>query len=76
MSHYGLRCSFNPTFTDGARAAHGWHSQRYYGLDQGPIMLMLENYRSSFLWKLMRRCSALSSGLQRAGFSGGWLTNQ
>ena len=74
MSEYGLRCSFNPTFADSARAAHGWHSQRYYGLDQGPIMLMLENHRSAFLWNLMKRCAAIRTGLLRAGFSNGWLS--
>jgi hypothetical protein len=73
MSEYGLRCSFNPTFKDGAEDQQGWHSQRYYGLDQGPIILMVENYRSGFLWNLMKRCPPLIAGSRRAGFAGGWL---
>ena len=48
-------------------------SKGYYGLDQGPIVLMIENYRSGFLWRLMRRCPYIIDGLRRAGFSGGWL---
>jgi hypothetical protein len=37
------------------------------------IVLMIENYRSGLLWRLMRQCPYLVSGLRRAGFSGGWL---
>ena len=74
MTHkYGLKCSFNPTFTGGNQGSNGWVSQGYYGLDQGPIVLMIENYRTGFFWKLMRECSYIAAGLQRAGFSGGWL---
>ena len=34
---------------------------------------MIENYRSGFIWDLMRRCPAIRVGLRRAGFTGGWL---
>jgi len=37
-------CSFNPTFAGASN--NGWISKGYYGLDQGPIILMIENYRS------------------------------
>jgi hypothetical protein len=70
-SKYGFKCSFNPTFSSTSRK--GWISKGYYGLDQGPIILMIENYRSGFLWRLMRRCPYIVEGLRRAGFSGGWL---
>jgi len=70
-SHYGFKCSFNPTFSTAARKE--WISKGYYGLDQGPIVLMIENYRSGFLWQLMRRCPYIIDGLRRAGFAGGWL---
>jgi hypothetical protein len=73
MSKYGFKCSFNPTFTDGFQNKRGWHAKGYYGLDQGPIVLMIENYRSDFLWRLMRRCPYIVTGLRRAGFTGGWL---
>jgi hypothetical protein len=72
MSEYGFKCSFNPTFTDGQNK-RGWHSKGYYGLDQGPIVLMIENYRTGFLWRLMRQCPYVVRGLRRAGFKGGWL---
>ena len=73
LSHYGLLCSFNRTFTDGSRSGKGWHSSGYYGIEQGPIVLMIENYRSGFLWGLMKRCPYLVLGLRRAGFADGWL---
>lgn len=70
-SEYGFKCSFNPTFE--ASGATGWISKGYYGLDQGPIVLMIENYRSDFFWNLMKRCPYLITGLRRAGFKNGWL---
>ena len=73
MSKYGFKCSFNPTFAGRVRTAAGI-SQGYYGLDQGPIVLMIENYRSGLLWSLMRQCPYLVGGLRRAGFDGGWLS--
>jgi hypothetical protein len=73
MSKYGFKCSFNPTFKDGSKNKRGWHSEGYYGLDQGPIVLMIENYRTGLLWRLMRQCPYIVAGLRRAGFSGGWL---
>ena len=72
-SKYGFKCSFNPTYS--AASGKGWISKGYYGLDQGPIVLMIENYRSEFVWRLMRSCPYIVTGLRRAGFSGGWLGN-
>lgn len=69
----GFKCSFNPTFNEGSTSAAGWVSLEHYGLDQGPVVLMIENYLSGFLWELTRRCSYLVTGLRRAGFSKGWL---
>jgi hypothetical protein len=70
-NQYGFKCSYNPTFTSGKRK--GWVSKGYYGLDQGPIIMMIENYRSGLIWRLMRRCPYIVNGLRRAGFRGGWL---
>ena len=70
-SKYGFKCSYNPTFTSGKKK--GWVSEGYYGLDQGPIVMMIENYRSGFIWRLMRSCPHIIKGLRRAGFKGGWL---
>ena len=67
-----LPSAFNPTLPgDGPP---GWVSEGYFGLDQGLLMLMIENHRSQLIWKLMRRCPYIGSGLRRAGFRGGWLS--
>jgi len=68
---YDLVASFNPTFP--GPTPLGWVSPWNYGLNQGPLVLMVENYRSGLIWSLMRRCPYLVAGLGRAGFSGGWL---
>jgi len=73
-SKYGFKCSYNPTFSNGAQNKRGWVSEGYYGLDQGPIVMMIENYRTGFLWGLMRQCAPLVLGLRRAGFADGWLS--
>ncbi|HVR78883.1 MAG TPA: glucoamylase family protein [Acidimicrobiia bacterium] len=74
MGRYGVRCSFNPTFGNESGDTYGWHSERYFGLDQGPIILMIENYQSDLLWRWMKRCPYLITGLRRAGFDGSWLS--
>lgn len=70
---YGFKSSFNTTFAEQSDASHPWVSPFHYGLRQGPIVLMIENYRSGLLWQLMRQCPYLVAGLRRAGFQGGWL---
>ena len=66
-------CSFNPGFRGESPGHTGWISHGYYGIDQGPVVLMIENHRSRFLWELMKRCPFIVDGLRRAGFTGGWL---
>jgi hypothetical protein len=62
--------SFNPTL-----AVHGdaWVSAGHFGLDQGILVMMIENHRSQLIWRLMRDCPYVGAGLRRAGFRGGWL---
>ena len=69
----GYKATFNPTFPVQPKHEHGWVSPYHFGINQGPIVLMIENHRSGFLWSLMRQCPYLVTGLRRAGFTGGWL---
>ena len=79
---YGFLDAFNPSFTYAdAKLQHGrivpgtgWVDGDYLGIDQGAIVLMIENYRSDFVWNVMRRNPHVRKGLERAGFSGGWLS--
>jgi hypothetical protein len=70
---YGFKATFNATHPDRSNNAFGWVSPWHWGLNQGPITLMIENYRSGLLWRLMRNCPYIVNGLRRAGFTGGWL---
>jgi hypothetical protein len=70
---YGYKATFNPTFPRETPDAPSWVSPWHLGLNQGPVVLMIENYRSGLLWRLLRLCPPLVRGLRRAGFSGGWL---
>ena len=79
-STYGFFDSFNPAFTLAGSERMGrvvpgvgWFDTDYLGLDQGPIVAMIENYRNGFVWTLMRKNPYIVNGLRRAGFSGGWL---
>jgi len=53
----------------------GWVDGDYLGIDQGPILLMIENWRSDLIWRLMRKSPYIIQGLRRAGFTGGWLSS-
>lgn len=52
----------------------GWIAGDYLGIDQGPIVAMIENYRSEVIWRTMQRNPYIRRGLERAGFTGGWLS--
>lgn len=68
---YGFKASFNATWP--GPSPGGWISPYFFGLNLGPIVLMVENQRSGLPWRLMRGCRAVVDGLRRAGFDGGWL---
>lgn len=72
-STYGFRDAFNLSFDAGSPAASGWFDPHYLAIDQGPILAMIENYRSGLVWRIMRRNDYVRRGLERAGFQGGWL---
>jgi hypothetical protein len=70
---YGFKATFNPTYPDKSGNPYGWVSPWHYGINQGPINPMIENHRTGLLWRLMRGCPYVITGLRRAGFTGGWL---
>ena len=67
---YGFADSFNPTFNN------GWFDVDYLGIDQGPIIAMIENHRSGLVWETMKKNPHIVQGLKRAGFTGGWLESK
>lgn len=77
FNSYGFKASFNPSHPGEPGNPYGWWvSPWHFGLNQGPIVLMIENHRSGLLWRLMRDCAPITKGLLRAGFSGGWLQDK
>jgi hypothetical protein len=79
-SEYGFLDAFNPSFTFDVPLTHGrcipdfgWVATDYLGINQGPIIAMIENGRSEMIWRFMRKSPHVRRGLERAGFKGGWL---
>ena len=72
-SPYGFDASFNSTWPVRTHNQHGWVSPWIFGLNQGPIILMIENFETGLIWNTMRKCPCLVEGLRRAGFRDGWL---
>ncbi|MGZ5032260.1 MAG: glucoamylase family protein [Usitatibacter sp.] len=78
---YGFVDSFNTSFDYEDARVHwgkrvpgfGWVDTDSLGIDQGPILAMMENHASGLVWRTMRRNASIRRGLQRAGFTGGWL---
>jgi len=71
LSEQRYTSSFNPSLP--GRGADAWVSTGHFGLDQGILIMMIENYRTGMIWRLMRECPYIGIGLRRAGFRGGWL---
>ncbi|MEP6938132.1 MAG: glucoamylase family protein [Rudaea sp.] len=77
LQRYPQTCSsdrfssgFNPSLTNDGTA---WLSEGCYGLDQGLLVMMIDNAQRGLAWKVMRENAYVRAGLGRAGFSGGWL---
>ncbi len=57
---YGFLDAFNET--------KNWVAHSYLAIDEGPIVAMIENYRSGLLWKLFMSCPEINNGLKKLGF--------
>lgn len=53
-------------FYDSFNLKAGWFSKQYLAIDQGPIVCMIENYRSELLWNLLMKIPNIKSGLAKA----------
>lgn len=69
---YGFIDAFNPSFIT-PKTPTGWFDHDYIGIDQGPMLIMIENLRNGFVWNLMKQNPYIVNGLRKAGFRGGWL---
>jgi hypothetical protein len=73
VAHDGFDASFNPAFKVPGMEKNGWISPWRFGLNEGPMVIMIENYRSRLIWNTLKKCVYITNGLRRAGFTGGWL---
>lgn len=69
---YGFKDAFNTTYIT-PKDPDGWFDVDYLGIDQGPIVIQIENYQTGLIWNLMKKNKHVVNGLKRAGFKGGWL---
>jgi hypothetical protein len=60
-------------FVDGFSETHNWYAESHLAIDQGPIIVMIENYRSGLLWKLFMQIPDVQNGLRKLGFQSPWL---
>jgi hypothetical protein len=60
-------------FYDAFSLQENWHLPRYLAIDQGPTIVMMENYRSGLLWKLFMSCPEIQDGLRKLDFKSPWL---
>ncbi len=74
IGEYGFKDAFNLSFTFTEETKNkGWFDHDYLGIDQGPILIQIENYENEFVWNLMKKSPYIINGLKKAGFKGGWL---
>ena len=56
-------------FTDAFSLQQNWFAGSFLAIDQGPIIVMIENYRTGLLWKLFMSCPEIKTGMHKLGFS-------
>ena len=60
-------------FYDAFSETANWFPPRYLAIDQGPAVVMMENYRTGLLWKLFMSCPEVQTGLKKLNFESPWL---
>jgi hypothetical protein len=60
-------------FYDAFSETDNWYPKKYLAIDQGPIVVMIENYRSGLLWNLFMSCPEIRNGLKKLGFESPWI---
>ena len=60
-------------FYDAFSETENWYPQKYLAIDQGPIVVMMENYHSGLLWKLFMSCPEVKAGLKKLNFQSPYL---
>jgi hypothetical protein len=69
LTRHGKRLWRELGFVDAFNEARGWYADTFLSIDQGPIVVMIENHRTALLWKLFMGAPEVQAGLTRLGFS-------
>jgi hypothetical protein len=69
LTVHGTRLWKEYGFVDAFCEGRGWFAQTYLAIDQGPIVVMMENHRTGLLWKLFMSVPEVQAGLRRLDFS-------
>ncbi len=72
VGEFGFKDAFNLTYKD-VKNQNGWFDIDYLGIDQGPILLQIQNHENELIWNVMKKNPYIIAGLKKAGFSGGWM---
>jgi hypothetical protein len=56
-------------FYDAFNITEGWYADSYLAIDQGPIIIMIENHRTGLLWELFMSTPEVWQGLEKLGFT-------
>ncbi len=68
---YGFADAFNLSVSE-----EGWFAPDYIGIDQGALLIQLENHESELIWTILKKNKYIIQGLKKAGFTGGWLETE
>ncbi len=60
-------------FVDGFSIHHNWYATSHLAIDQGPIVVMIENYRTGLLWNIFMQIPDVQNGLKKLGFESPWI---
>jgi hypothetical protein len=73
LAVHGERLWTEHGFVDAFCEAEGWYARSFLAIDQGPLLIMIENHRSGLLWRLFMSVPEVQAGLRRLGFVSPWL---
>jgi hypothetical protein len=74
LERYGTRIWRRFGFVDAFCESQNWYADTFLAIDQGPIVVMMENHRSGLLWKLFMSVPEVQAGLRKLGFTSPHLT--
>jgi len=76
LTYHGEKVWGRYGFIDAFCEQRDWYAETYLAIDQGPIIVMMENHRTGLLWKLFMRVPEVQNGLRKLGFTSPYLEIQ